>query len=204
VSPTRTPRLKSFDYRGRHRYLVTICTFRRHAIFVSPETVDSVLTQFRHAAKTCECAILAYCFMPDHLHLLVKGRSATASLCRFIQFGKQRSGYLFLRAHTQRLWQHSYHDRVLRRDQDTAQACAYIWGNPIRAGLVVRGGKYPYAGSDVFDYSALVGMRPGSFSCRVAAITRDTESSSGLLAARRWARPHRVRSLRRPDASRGL
>ena len=157
MSPTKTGRLRSFDYRGMHRYSVTICTFRRQAVFVSLDTVNAVLTQFLHAAMACECAILAYCFMPDHIHLLVEGLSATTSLSRFMQLAKQLSGHAFLRPHHHLLWQSGYYDRVLRREEDTAQACAYIWGNPVRAGLVEQMADYAYSGSAVLDYSLIVG-----------------------------------------------
>ena len=157
MSPTNTPRLKSFDYRGMHRYSVTVCTFRRQAIFVSADIVNTVLTQSLHAAMACECAILAYCFMPDHIHLLVEWLSATTSLSRFMQLAKQLSGHAFLRFHHHLLWQSGYYDRVLRREEDTAQACACIWGNPVRAGLVEQMADYAYSGSAVLDYSLIVG-----------------------------------------------
>jgi len=62
---------------------------------------------------------------------------------------KQRSGYAYRRLTGDRevLWQKSYYDHVLRRDEDLSDAARYIWGNPVRAGLVDNARDYPYSGS---------------------------------------------------------
>jgi REP element-mobilizing transposase RayT len=38
-------------------------------------------------------AVIAYCFMPDHLHLLVDARSDSSDCLRFIKRAKQFSGF---------------------------------------------------------------------------------------------------------------
>ena len=47
----RPPRLKTFDYRGAHRYLLTMCTFDRARRFVDAATVDSVRRQLLTVAE---------------------------------------------------------------------------------------------------------------------------------------------------------
>jgi len=44
------------------------------------------------------------------------------------------------------LWQISYHDHVLRRNQDLLAAARYIWDNPVRAGLVQSRTEYRFSG----------------------------------------------------------
>jgi hypothetical protein len=96
-------------------------------------------------------ALLAYCFMPDHLHLLVESLTENADLRRFISAAKQMTGYTFSRAAGQRLWQMGFYDHVLRDDEKTVAVVRYILANPIRAGLATAIGGYPFAGSDVLS-----------------------------------------------------
>ncbi len=84
--------LKSFDYVGRYRYFLTFCTNRRIPRFTDPAVVDLVLSQISRAASEQAFAVIAYCFMPDHLHLLVEGRSEDADARRFIARAKQVLG----------------------------------------------------------------------------------------------------------------
>ena len=65
--------LPAFDYRGPHRYFLSFCTADRHFAFAEAAAVYLVRGQFLRAADRHLFAVLAYCFMPDHLHLLVEG-----------------------------------------------------------------------------------------------------------------------------------
>ena len=73
------PRIAGFSYQGEHRYLLTFTTFRRSPHFCTPDIVAHVVAEFLRCASIEEFEIIAYCFMPDHVHLLVAGRSVTAS-----------------------------------------------------------------------------------------------------------------------------
>jgi len=92
-------------------------------------------------------AILAYCFMPDHVHLLVEGVRERADLRRFAKLAKQRSGALYARRVRRALWQKGYYERVLRDVDDAHEIARYILANPVRAGLAWSPIDYPYAGS---------------------------------------------------------
>ena len=63
-----------------------------------------------------------------------------------MRFFKQLSGHAYKRSTGQPLWQISYYDRVLRREEDMEDVARYIWANPVRAGLVSDAGSYPFAG----------------------------------------------------------
>jgi putative transposase len=139
--------LKTFDYIGLHRYFLTFCTSSRRRVFVSRERVDLVLEQIQRAAGENSFAILAYCFMPDHLHLLIESLSNSSDCLRFIRSAKQFSGFHYANAFGDRLWQRYGFERVLRDDDDTLPVARYILENPMRAGLVERVEDYPYAGS---------------------------------------------------------
>jgi hypothetical protein len=59
--------------------------------------------------------------MPDHLHVLTEGTLLASDLPRFVASFKQQSGFWFARQYSARLWQDGYHDRVLRRDEETSE-----------------------------------------------------------------------------------
>lgn len=88
--------------------------------------------------------------MPDHVHAVVEGTEKRSDLQRFVRLAKQRSGYLFVRATGEPLWQTSYFDRALRRDEVLADVVRYVIGNPVRAGLVARPADYPHWDSGVW------------------------------------------------------
>lgn len=93
--------------------------------------------------------MVAYCFMPDHAHLLIEA-PAGSNVIRFVHAFKQATGFAFSRRAGARLWQKSYFDRILRSDDHTNDVADYILANPVRAGLVERPQDYPYSGSLVY------------------------------------------------------
>ncbi len=137
------------DYSGGHHYFLTICAYQRRPYFTEAEAVELVRLQFLHTSVSESFAILAYCFMPDHLHAVVAGGSEHAALPRFVRLAKQRAGFQFIRRTGQRLWQDSYFDRTLRREEALGDVIGYVIRNPIRAGLVDAPMVYPFWGSEV-------------------------------------------------------
>ena len=106
--------LRSFDYRGQHRYFLTFCTFERQSHFAIRRHVEVTLANILRASGVADVAIPAYCFMPDHVHLLVEGVSGQACLKTFVSLAKQLSGFHFKREFGRRLWQRYGYERVLR------------------------------------------------------------------------------------------
>ena len=139
--------LKTFDYIGLYRYFLTFCTDSRQRVFVTPERVDLVLLQIERSVSEESFAIVAYCFMPDHLHLLIEGRAESSDCRRFIRRAKQFSGFHYSKTFGHRLWQRYGFERVLRDDQPTLGVARYILENPLRARLVQRVEDYPFGGS---------------------------------------------------------
>jgi putative transposase len=148
-------RIDGFPYVGFHRYSLTICTNHRKPLFVDAEIVAAVLTTIRQWSATLDFAVFAYCFMPDHLHLVVSATSESADLQKYMRRWKQRSGYDYRQRTNEFLWQPSYFDHVLRDDEETARAVKYVLENPVRKGLVREFADYPFCGSDVFSLEEL-------------------------------------------------
>jgi putative transposase len=80
--------------------------------------------------------------MPDHLHWLIADAAAMEQL---VHSFKSYSTYAARTiGHRSRLWQRSYWDRVLRRDEDVREVARYIVHNPVRDGIVSKAEDYPY------------------------------------------------------------
>ena len=118
--------------------------------------MEIVRTQILRAGGEREFEICAYCFMPDHLHLLVRGATETAQLPGFTKHAKQLTGYHGKRHTGKNIWQAGSFDRLLKEDEDARAVVAYIVTNPVRAGLVTDPGEYPYSGSGLCDLPDLL------------------------------------------------
>ena len=147
MSRKPVPRLRGFDYTGGYRYFLTICTRRRACVFVTREAVDAVVVQLLQSSRDERFAVIAYCFMPDHLHLLVEGTDPGSQLTEFVRLFKQRSSFQWKRAFGSELWQRGYFEHVLRSDESAIDVARYILANPLRAGMVQSVENYPFLGS---------------------------------------------------------
>src|SRR5262245_7622662 len=152
----KRPRLHSNLYVGLQRYFLTFCTANRRTWFVDIPHVEPVREQIMQVAPVYDMEITAYCFMPDHLHLLVEGRTESADARAFVQQATQRSGYEFSRSFRNRLWQPSYYDRILREDEDSLRVTRYIFDNPVVEGLVKSPTEYSFLGSEKYSMGAIL------------------------------------------------
>ena len=140
------PRLRNFSYRGFHAYSLTLSTHQRQHQFTAPDTVEPLRDLLLSTAAAHGFRVWAFCFMPDHLHTLLQRDRADASLPAFLRNFKQRSSYVFRQGHGKTLWQRSYYDRVLRKDEDIRAVSRYIFENPVRKGVVKEFTSYPFSG----------------------------------------------------------
>ena len=145
-------------YAGRHHYFLTFCTDQRSRVFVEEPRVTLVRAQILRAAREERFEISAYCFMPDHLHLIATGLDEPSDAKTFIKRSKQYSGYYFKREYGARLWQRYGYERVIRDDDELALTAGYIVGNPVRAGLVGDPSEYPFLGSERYTLRELLMM----------------------------------------------
>ena len=155
----RPPRIRGFDYIGEHAYFVTVCTYKRRRWFEEAPLVDAVLGELLHTAEECAFAVVVYCFMPDHVHLVVEGRDGASDLRRFVKTFKQRAVHSTRELRQAPLWQGGYYEHVIRGDETTSKVARYVLDNPVRAGLANDPEGYPYSGSGVCSvHDILVGL----------------------------------------------
>ena len=132
-----------------------MCTFQRATQFESSDVVAVIHEQLLHAATAHRIEILAYCYMPDHLHLLPTGLTEGSDVLAFVKLFRQCAGYAFRRQHPQRLWQEGFYDRILRDEDSTLEVIAYIVANPVRGGLCAAPVEYPHCGSSRYTLEEL-------------------------------------------------
>ena len=120
------------------------------------DCVAVVYLQFLRAAAGSQMAILAYCFMPDHVHLLVEGLSDDSDGRLFIARAKHLSGFHFQKQFGVPLWQRYGFEHTLRADEGALSVARYILENPVRAGIVRRVQDYPFLGSLVMALGDLI------------------------------------------------
>ena len=163
---SRPRRLKNFSYIGFGKYFLTFCTFDRCRAFIHADVVDRTMTHIRQAAADERFALLAYCLMPDHAHLLLEGMNEKSALCKFVESAKQQSAHTYAQVTREKLWQEGYYDRVLRPTEDPKWVARYIIHNPVRAGLVKSPRDYPFLGSDRWSIEELIEWPTRRVSCR--------------------------------------
>ena len=132
------PRLKSFAYRGFLAYSVTVCTLERRRVFNEERWVKTASGQLLQQAGEQQFDVSAYCFMPDHVHVLLEANADGSDLRRVMNRWKQRAGYAYKRATESPLWQSGHYDHVLRRDEDRLEVIAYLLADPLRAAIGQR------------------------------------------------------------------
>ena len=139
------PRLKGWDYSNPGAYLVTVVTSNRRHHFGS--IVDGALhesrigTLIRHAwaslpSKFGGLRLGASVIMPNHLHAIVwlahHGELGSPNLIKVMQTFKSQTTRESHREGLQAgpLWQRSFHDRVIRGDEELQALHDYVVNNP--------------------------------------------------------------------------
>lgn len=148
--------IKGFDYLGLRQYFLTFCSYSRRRCFVTDDAVVTVRTQIERAAAEQDIALLAYCYMPDHVHLVAEGKAENSDCLQFIKRGKHYSGYYYKATFQRRLWQRYGYEHTLRNDEAAISVARYILENPVRAGLVTRIQDYPYSGSSAYSIEQIL------------------------------------------------
>ena len=146
----RSLRLPDFDYRQPYIYHIIMGTHRRKPILSRKELTRELIDLLVEEAKRVDVRVYAYCFMPDHVHILIRPEGA-ADVISFVQRYKSLSTRIYWKHGKGKLWQRSFYDHILRKGEDVRQLARYILENPVRKGLIDDYLTYPFSGSLVFD-----------------------------------------------------
>ena len=133
-----------------------ICCYRRRKLLDRAEARELVESELRRTSEATGFAVIAYCLMPDHLHVVCEALSDESDLQAFVQLFKQRAAYAWKQEAGEALWQASYYDHVLRESESTRSVVRYTLENPVRARLVDEPGQYAHIGSFVYGRDELM------------------------------------------------
>jgi putative transposase len=132
---------------------VTVATRDRHPVFEHDACTRECIDILEKTAGDHCFNVLAYCFMPDHLHLLLENESGGDLVAFTRQFKSWSTRVAWSNGWHGQVWQRSYYDHVLREDEDVIGYIRYILNNPVRHSLVDSWSEYQWCGSLAYDMS---------------------------------------------------
>jgi putative transposase len=138
-----------FNYRGMHRYLITLLGHPSCGTIADRETVIPTLDILRESCRAHLFDVYAYCFLPDRLALLVRGKEESADMKLFLAAFRTASGSAFLQRTGKHLWSKKYQERVLRKTEVTRAIAEEVFRLPVKAGLASATDRYMFQGSFV-------------------------------------------------------
>jgi putative transposase len=141
-------RLPLPSYELGNAFFITIDTHLRHPWFgLHAELATEAQRLLLQLSLNRGSKIYAWCIMPDHIHLLLLDKNV-------VDFVRLFKGAMTQQARVtekgRRLWQRSFHDHGLRKDEDLEDAARYIWENPVRKRIVDHARNYVWSGSLVW------------------------------------------------------
>ncbi len=133
-----------YSEQQRVYFVTTILAEREQRYFTDFSCARYVVAEMRALHDDRVVCSLAWVIMPDHVHWLFQlgeRMDLSAAIKRFKARSAYRvNGYLNRQG---ALWQKSFYDHALRKDEDVRGVARYIAANPLRAGLVEHIGDYP-------------------------------------------------------------
>ncbi|MBI1817442.1 MAG: transposase [Deltaproteobacteria bacterium] len=142
-------------YRGQVIVAVTARIADRQPVFADSDIVHVFVELLKIAADKHSGRVPIYCFMPDHVHVVLEGQTSGADTWRSMVTFKQQSG-LWLSRHVGARWQKDFFDHIIRADEDVAAQIRYVANNPVRKGLVSDWRSYPFTGAIGYDLHAVI------------------------------------------------
>jgi len=140
-------RLEGYDYSSCGAYFVTICAHNRECLFVGDDSISSRLinetfvnTIKRYPHIDCTKFVL----MPNHFHAIIiinrADMESAPTLSEIIQSFKRHSTieYIklveqgFLPSFNKQIWQRSFHDHIIRNEEEYNVISQYIDENPLK------------------------------------------------------------------------
>jgi putative transposase len=140
-------RLSREYYKGTSSVAITMCIKDRVSIFSNPNVVEVFVGFLKEIAEKYPCDIPVYCFMPDHLHLIITGNNNEMDLLKVISAYKQKTGFWLSKNKISARWQKDIFDHVIKKDESLSRNIKYILDNPVRKGIVSDWQEYPYKGA---------------------------------------------------------
>lgn len=145
-------------------YFFTLVTYQRQNIFLSPEARLLFLDAINYVKQYRIFELIAYCVLPDHIHLIISLPENDADFSTRLSLIKRR----FTKQYTSRfggllpksesyakrkevgIWQRRFWEHFIRGEEDLNRHIDYIHYNPVKHGLV--GSVCDWKDSSFYDY----------------------------------------------------
>jgi len=123
----------------------TVAIDKRRPVLTRHGRAEIVIAAIRDAEQRHSCATIAYCVMPDHIHVLACVTQEGANVREFFEHAESLSGHRLARTGIPvPVWQRSYFDRHLRRRDSIEEVVAYILDNPVVGELCASRDAWPW------------------------------------------------------------
>ena len=136
-------------------FSITICIKDKKALFAESKITNEFVSILNSLSQKAKIAVYAFCFMPDHLHILAEVPEEIGLVDFIREFKGMSTKVAWGCGHRGTIWQRSFYDHCLRKDEGVREVASYILNNPVRAGLVEKWRDYPYSGSWVWNLDEL-------------------------------------------------
>jgi len=114
--------------------------------WLNKEDVAQMVSDAIHYRDGKDYELIAYCIMPNHVHIVINVERSDASLYKILQS---------LKAYTARecnkilnrtgsFWQHESYDHVICNEKELNNIIWYVLNNPVKAGLVSEWQKWKW------------------------------------------------------------
>jgi putative transposase len=140
--PNTPKRLCVFQKYDPPIYFVTFNTYRRQKFLVKASVHDAFV-QFAREGEVRRVSVGRYVLMPDHIHLFVGG-GIEFVLSQWMRLLKRHLSKSI--EAKQPHWQAGFFDHLIRHSESYGAKWEYVSQNPVRAGLVVVAGDWPWQG----------------------------------------------------------
>jgi len=133
-------------YENGYPYFITTVTHKRKPIFTTVNNCKILLVAIEFFKLVLDYKLLAYCVMPDHLHLILiaTGQYNPSYIMKMIK-GNFARKYNRIHLTQGKVWQDRFYDKGLRTPDIVLQKIEYIHNNPVRAGLSTEPSEYPFS-----------------------------------------------------------
>jgi putative transposase len=123
-------------------YFVTAVTAQRRSLFqvtANAELLQRTILDYRDQGRFL---LHAFVIMPDHLHALITP-AQEVSLEKAMQFIK--GGFSFRLKSKLEVWMRSFNETQIMTKEKFIHCVSYIEDNPVRRGLALMPGMYPFS-----------------------------------------------------------
>ncbi len=138
-------------YIGQKVIAFTICIKNNKRLFTSGKIFKVFEKELLDALIENNCSAYVYLFMPDHLHLIIKGEHVNSNIKKAVESFKQKTGYWLNQNLLNIKWQKDYYDHIIRNEKDVQNQIRYILNNPVRADIIRNWKEYNFKGSTIFN-----------------------------------------------------